>query len=669
MKLSPQQRRAVETIDGALLIFAGAGSGKTRVITQRIRYLLTEKKVSPEHILAVTFTNKAAREMKERIEQMSVPSDIVKRLTVSTFHSLGLRIVTAHHRILGYPARFAVYSSYEQVELMKQVMADHGYSREHFSPKMLVHLISRIKNTPSLLTSSSFLLQSHLHVVAKKLYPFYRETMKTAGGVDFDDLLLLPLELFAERPDIAKKYSEQFRYIMVDEYQDTNPVQYRLIKQLSTVHGNICVVGDDDQSIYSWRGAVVDNILNFHHDFDPCTVIKLEENYRSVKPIVEHASQLIAHNGKRADKQSFSSRDAEVGEGIAVHTFSNESAEADFVAREIVNARQAYRNLGSVAVIVRANAQTRFFEMAFSRLSIRYTVIGGQKFFENKESKDLLAYLHVIINPSSSIFLRRVINYPSRGIGTTTQQLLYDEAEKRALSPGVLLTGHALSSERFSDKQLTALSQFSSLIKRFRTLALQGMPPAELVAELVDAIGIRDEIARSAENEAVAAIRLENIDAFISSVAEHADEHRGESTVDVLFDFVNSVALIQSGEEQEEQGGVTIITAHSSKGLEFDTVFLVGMYDGGIPNIRALKEGGLEEERRLCYVAMTRAKKRLYITWLQSVRVRGRVESTNRSRFIEEAGLNENSRFFSKVSVEESIMAELKALRNRLTSE
>lgn len=660
MRLSKVQQQAVETTEGALLIFAGAGSGKTRVITQKIHYLLTQKRVNPENILAVTFTNKAAREMKERVASLVKNPEVAQRITVSTFHSLGLRILKQNHAVVGYPSNFVIYSAYEQVELMKQVMSEQGYSKEQFSPKMLTHAISSIKSDPDVQYSSSFLLSSPINVVAKKLFPFYTESMKTAGGVDFDDLLMLPLVIFKKRPDIGKRYAQQFRYIMVDEYQDTNPTQYRLIKELSSHHKNICVVGDDDQSIYSWRGAVVENILNFHKDFDSCIVIKLEENYRSVKIIVDAASKLIENNGKRAEKKTFSAKVAEVGEGISYHALPNEQDEAKFVSTKIANALQNHQSLGSVAVLVRANAQTRPFEMAFARLSIPYTVIGGQKFFENKESKDLLAYLQLLVNPNSEISLRRVINYPARGIGTTTQQKLYAEAEKRKVGVITLLAQDALHS--FAPKQQEALRAFSHIYQDLKKMLQQNTPAMKLISHLVDRIMIRQEVARSAENETVGAIKIDNIDSFISALAQHADENRRMKTSEIIIDFINSVALIQSGEEEEKHQGVSIITAHSSKGLEFDAVFLIGMYDGGMPNHRALKEGGVEEERRLCYVAMTRAKKRLFISLPNTVRIKGRIESTRPSRFLKEADISETTRFVSNRTVDQEkndILAEI----------
>ncbi|MCK5808443.1 UvrD-helicase domain-containing protein [bacterium] len=664
MQLSQVQQKAVETIEGALLIFAGAGSGKTRVITQKIHYLLSTKRVSPENILAVTFTNKAAREMRERVASLIANEEIVRELTISTFHSLGLRIIKRNHAVIGYPSNFIIYSSYEQVELMKQVMSERGYSKEQFSPKMLVHAISSIKNNPDLLHLSSFLLRSPINVVAKKLYPFYVETMKTAGGVDFDDLLMLPLTIFNKRPDIKDKYAKQFQYIMVDEYQDTNPTQYRLIKELSSHHQNICVVGDDDQSIYSWRGAVVENILNFHKDFDNCTVIKLEQNYRSVSTIVEAAAKLIEQNGTRAEKKTFSSQIADVGEGISLRSFPDEQAEADFVSTTIFNSLQNYNSLGNIAVLVRANAQTRPFEMAFARRSIPYTVIGGQKFFENKESKDLLAYLQLLVNPSSEVSLRRIINYPTRGIGTTTQQKIYAEAAKRSVSVITLLAQNSL--DAFSPKQQESLRAFSQLYQKVQKMVQNNTPPVQLISYLVDRINIRQEVAKSSENETVGAIRIDNIDSFISALSQHADENRGMQTSGIIIDFINSVALIQSGEEEKKFNGVSIITAHSSKGLEFDTVFLIGMYDGGLPNSRALKEGGVEEERRLCYVAMTRAKKRLFISYPHTVRVKGRIETTHPSRFLKEAEISGDTRFFSKNSIEEDKSALFEEMLKKL---
>lgn len=422
--LSDVQKKAVLTTEGPVLVFAGAGSGKTRVITYRIAYLIKEKDVSPENILAVTFTNKAAKEMKGRIASLLDDDTIVKNITVSTFHSLGLRILKAEHKKIGYPSNFVIYTPYEQVELLKKIMDERGVSRERFSPSSTLAILSSYKNDPSLRDDKT-LNTNPKYRVAKELYPFFNDALKAAGAMDFDDLIIKVNELFDNNPDVRKKYASKFRYIMVDEYQDTNTSQYRIIKHLASVHGNVCVVGDDDQSIYSWRGAKVENILNFERDFEGCTVIKLEENYRSIDTIVEAASSLIQKNRVRANKKVFTSNNASEGEGIEIIDCDDEKDEAERIAQIVDDYITEGLEYKHMAVLIRANHQSAAFEFAFRKDRIPYKIIGGQKFFENKEIKDLVAYLRILVHPRDEISFRRIINYPTRGIGTTCQEILF----------------------------------------------------------------------------------------------------------------------------------------------------------------------------------------------------------------------------------------------------
>ena len=399
--LSAPQEKAVKTTEGAVLVFAGAGSGKTRVITHRIAWLVEGKSVSPDNILAVTFTNKAAKEMRERLHSLIDSEEDSNRLTICTFHALGLSILRAEHDKIGYPADFTIYSPYEQSELMKRVMADEKVSTERFSAQAIVSAISKMKNDPALRGKSSFLVSNLTNAVANRLFEPYCRAMKVRAALDFDDLISLTVGLLKNDDAIRIKYASKYKYIMVDEYQDTNFSQFEFVKLLSSVHKNICVVGDDDQSIYSWRGANVENILNFERDFGNVTIVKLEENYRSISEIVDTAGTLIAHNTKRSPKKCFASRKGEAGEGIKVVRKPNEKDEADFTAQEIMKWKSSEGvNYNDVAVIVRANFQTRLFEVAFSQFGIPFVVVGGSRFFENKEIKDILAYMGqtIVIN-------------------------------------------------------------------------------------------------------------------------------------------------------------------------------------------------------------------------------------------------------------------------------
>ncbi|HSA32099.1 MAG TPA: UvrD-helicase domain-containing protein [bacterium] len=638
LRLSDTQREAVTATDGPLLVFAGAGSGKTRVITCRIAYLLGEKRIAPEEILAVTFTNKAAREMKERVASIVNDPSVTRRLTVCTFHSLGLQILKREHTVIGYPAHFVVFSPYEQVELMKKVMEEERISREQYSPYSVMAVVSRLKNDPDLFNDQRFYLGNIRHGVARRLCEPYQRALKAAAAMDFDDLIMKPLELFEQNEEIRKRYAAKWRYLMVDEYQDTNRAQYRLIRELSSVHGNVCVVGDDDQSIYSWRGARVENILEFEQDFPGTRVVKLEENYRSVAEIVETAGRLIGFNRTRAEKKVFARRRAEEEKPITIHTVMDEAEEADRVAREIVSLSAGGLRYTDLAVMVRTNAQTLPFEKAFARQRIPYRVIGGQKFFENKEIKDLVAYLRILVRPDDEISLRRIINYPTRGIGTVAVEKLFEIAaveRSPALSVAERIGEYAL----LSPAQRDAIAKFSTL---YRGLVdeMACREPVPFAEHLIRTIGIEEAIHRSGESDESVAIRLENIREFVSAVSYHHAERPAEVPREFWLDLINAVALIQSGDENDKKKGVNIITAHSAKGLEFEVVFVPGFYQGGMPNRLALEEGNIEEERRLCYVAFTRARRRLFITIPRMIKVRGRTMPTTVSVFLSEAGLS-----------------------------
>jgi len=643
--LSDVQKEAVQTTEGPLLIFAGAGSGKTRVITYRIVYLMKAKKIAPENILAVTFTNKAAKEMKERVSSLVDDPALIKKLTISTFHALGLQILKKEHKQINYPANFVLYTPYEQTELLKKVMEEKNISRERFSARGLLSIISNLKNNPELLDNKNYFFNIK-NSVAKELFPIYNQALRLAGAMDFDDLIIKVIELFKKHDDIRKKYAIRYQYVMVDEYQDTNSAQYLIVKYLTSEYKNLCVVGDDDQSIYSWRGAKVENILNFHNDFKGCKIVKLEQNYRSIDEIVNAASRLIHYNKTRAAKTVFTENKASSEDGIEVIYKSDEIQEAEFITSKIEELVSSGNKIyGDMAIIVRANHQTRPFEIAFSRRRVPFTIIGGQKFFENKEIKDLIAYLRILINPNDEISLRRIINYPTRGIGLTTQDKLFDFATLQKKSAAEIVMNIEEYEEHFKKSQIKSLGKFKELYHNLQTLMLNSDDPVEFARKLVRSVEIQPQILKTAENDTVAKIKFENINEFINAVSYYGAGNEFSTPLSFYTDFINSISLIQSADEKETKSNVNIITAHSAKGLEFDTVFLIGFYMGGFPNRIAIEEGNIEEERRLCYVAITRAKRKLIITIPSTVRNYGRLETATKSIFLREAGL-EDERYY-----------------------
>jgi len=638
--LNEVQSKAVTKTEGAILVFAGAGSGKTRVITHRIAYLINDLKISPEKILAVTFTNKAAKEMKERVETLLDTTIDTSGLTVSTFHSLGFRILKKESKKIDYPPGFTIYSPYEQNELMKKVMNQQNISSERFSSRMILSAISKLKNNPDLFNNPEFLISNINFATAKKLLGPYEDNLKTMGAMDFDDLIVKTVALLKNDKEVLDKYAGKYQYIMVDEYQDTNSAQFELINLLASHYRNIFVVGDDDQCIYSWRGARVENILNFENNYPDCTVIKLEQNYRSLKEIVDAANRLISNNRVRADKRSFSSIKAHGNEGIKVVEVNNESAEADYVARTISGWLTKGVKPSDIAIIIRANSQSKPFEVSLSQYGISYQIIGGSKFFENKEIKDIIAYLRVLLNPNDEISLRRIINYPTRGIGNSTIEKLIKTSGSVGIPPAVFLKNLDSYGGIFKPEQLRALNNFRNLILELSE-NMKTLDPVDFSVRLISSIGIENEVRKSSENEAVAKIRIDNIRAFIDAVATDPLKNDQRTAKSFFYEFINAITLIQSGEEKNKANSVIIITAHSAKGLEFERVFLTGFYQGGFPNHMALEEHNVDEERRLAYVAMTRAKRFLTITLPGSCSFRGNTRDTQNSIFIKEAGLDE----------------------------
>jgi DNA helicase II / ATP-dependent DNA helicase PcrA len=607
--LNPQQQAAVKCTEGSLLVLAGAGTGKTRVITMRIAYLLHQG-ATPDSVLAVTFTNKAANEMRARVAQL-VDKAEAKKITVCTFHSLCVRILRQDIERLGYKTNFVIYDEGDQLGLIRKIIARISAKNEKLDPNQAKNLISKAKN----INPWSGLAREADGKAGEASLPAavfhrYQEDLKAANAVDFDDLLILTVGLFDQYPDVAEKWQARYRYIMVDEFQDTNRLQLELIRFLGADHRNVCVVGDDDQSIYGWRGAEVANILEFEHHFPNPEIVKLEQNYRSTSSILGAANSIIRHNPRRRPKSLWS----ENGEGdkVMVMEVPDDHEEANYVISEIQKRQHAGSlNWSRFAVIFRMNAQSRLLEENLRRLRIPYRIIGGRSFFERREVKDILAYLSCLANPSDDLNLLRIINTPTRGIGNSTVELAVAESNEHKTSIYETLRSPAFV-ELLSSRTRTAVEKFTELLDRYETELLQ--PLANLsgsVEKLLGEIDYAGDLRRSCKTPEEALNREENIRELVRTLGDYqARSNEG------LSGFLAEVTLDQDREEKSESDhdGVTLITFHAAKGLEFPHVFLVGIEEGILPHDRSKVDGHLDEERRLFYVGITRAMESLTIT-------------------------------------------------------
>ena len=612
--LNEWQLDAVKTTDGPLLILAGAGSGKTRVLTYRVAYLVNEHNVDPYNILAITFTNKAANEMKDRI--MGILGPRAYNIQISTFHALGVLIVKENYEKAGYKANFTILDSDDSLTLIKKIIKDLNLDPKTYNPKAIRNQISGAKN--SLLTAKEYdkYANTEFEQVVLRVYEKYEEKLAINNSLDFDDLLMLPIKIFREYPDVLKKYQERFKYILIDEYQDTNEAQYILVKMLSAKYKNICVVGDNDQSIYSFRGANYHNILNFEHDYPNSKVIMLEKNYRSTKNILNAANDVIKNNKERKDKNLWT--DNEDGSKIKYHRASDEKDEAFYVVNEIKDLISNGEKLNDIAVLYRTNAQSRNIEESLLRENIPYRVIGSFYFYNRKEIKDLIAYLKVIYNSNDDVNLLRIINVPKRGIGDKTIQNLTIKANDENVS---------LFDAIDSGKELI----FKETINKLREIS-EKSSLTELVDAILEKTGIKAELI--SENSIEADVRLENLEEF-KTITKNYEESRGIVSLD---EFLNEISLVSDVEEyRNREDVITLMTIHSAKGLEFKDVFLIGLEEGIFPHQAAFFDANeLEEERRLCYVAITRAKEKLWIINAKRRTIYG-VDSVNPpSRFIGE---------------------------------
>ena len=611
--LNEQQKKAVLHDKGPMLVLAGAGSGKTKVLTSRIANLI-ENGVSPANILAITFTNKAAREMKERVVNL-VGYD-ANYIQISTFHSLGLKILKENYEFLGYDKNFIILDSDDTLTVVKKIMKELNMNPKYYNPRELRSKISSAKN--ELIDPTGF---SKVEFDSKvvTLYKKYCEKLKEGNSVDFDDLLILPIKLFKISENILTNYQERYKYILIDEYQDTNEAQYVFSKMLAAKYRNIFVVGDNDQAIYAFRGANFKNILNFEKDYQNCKTILLEENYRSTQNILNAANSVIKHNRQRKDKNLWSNN--EIGEKIKYIKTDDEKAEGEFVTKEIkklINEKNI--NYEEIAILYRTNAQSRSIEEAMLKANIPYKIIGSFYFYNRKEIKDLLCYLRLINNPNDDISLTRVINVPKRGIGDKTVGNITAKAE----SAGISLFEAIDSGKELAFKQL-----IEDLRKTCENLSL-----TEMVDQILEKSGMKEELTneKTLENE----IRLENLEEF-KSITKNYEEEIGEIS---LMDFLNEISLVSDVTEHSDgKNKVSLMTVHSVKGLEFDYVFVIGMEEGIFPHYNSINEGtndAIEEERRLCYVAITRAKKELWIINCKKRMLYGQTKCNPPSRFLDE---------------------------------
>jgi len=625
--LNPPQQEAVQHATGPLLILAGAGSGKTRVITRRIAYLIARRGVQPWNILAVTFTNKAADEMRKRVEQLLGARGL--GVALGTFHSTCVRILRKWHVELGFRSSFVIYDDADQLGVIRDCLKALNLSEKALSPRSVLARISRAKN--EMLTPGEYagMAADFTEERTAKIYSMYQERLRASHAVDFDDLLMLTVLLFRDHPHILEYYERLWRYVLVDEYQDTNQAQYQIVNFLSRRHGNLCVVGDDDQSIYRWRGADLNNILDFERDHPGCRVIKLEQNYRSTQNILDAAGGVVANNAGRKGKTLWTENPA--GEAIVVYQAGDEQAEAGFIVERIRElAAEQGHSLDDFAVFYRTNAQSRVLEDALRRAVTPYVIVGGLRFYERKEVKDLLAYLRLVANPDDAQSFKRIVNVPARGIGAASVKKLEGLAQSERVSIWEACT-RIKSRKILGPKILKALEGLVALIEKTRA-KLDLLTPPELIVELLEVTGYLADLKNEGTIEAQS--RMENLQELVSAAREFMDQSEDRS----LQAFLDSVALIADIDTLAEgKGTVTLMTLHSAKGLEFPVVFMTGMEEGVFPHTRSLSEDAeLEEERRLCYVGMTRAEQRLFLTSAMSRRLYNSDSYNLPSRFLDE---------------------------------
>ena len=624
--LNDAQKQAVETTAGPLLVLAGAGSGKTKTLTHRIAYLLTHERVCPNEILAVTFTNKAAREMRERLAHLTRQENSRRFMPwMGTFHGICVRILRMDGEHIGVPQNFIIYDEDDRQGLIKQAMKRLSIGTDKVKPRAVSSAISNAKN--DLLTPDEYAANANypFQQSVAKIYDTYERLRSEAGALDFDDLLIETVRLLRDVPDVRSKYRQRFNHILIDEYQDTNAAQYAIVKFLVNDARNICVVGDDWQSIYSWRGADFKNILNFERDFPGATVVKLEQNYRSTGAILDAAQQVISKNLERTDKKLWTNEGR--GAPVQIQAVMDESEEAYVVASRITAQTSiGARDFGDFAVLYRTNAQSFAFERAFMQQRIPYQLVGGVRFYDRKEIKDIVAYLRLLYQPNDRMSFSRIVNVPARGLGATSvEKFLLWQAETDMDIVAALANADQTST--LTPRAKNAFMQLGDTLGALQARVMSSTNPSEIIEQLIEKTGYRDYVLdgtpQAEEREANLGVLAADAQAFAT-----------------LPDFLEEVALMSTADQANDAAKVTLMTLHAAKGLEFPVVFMAGMEDGLFPSERALEEGSrsLEEERRLCYVGMTRARQELYLTYAQSRQQFGQRSYRTPSRFLEDMG-------------------------------
>ena len=626
--LNKEQYEGATTIDGQVLILAGAGSGKTRVLTHRIAHMVDDLDIPPYNILAITFTNKAAKEMKDRVKALI--GERAENMWISNFHSTCVRILRREIDKLGYKSSFTIYDSSDQKTLVKECMKTLNINEKDITEQEIMGKIGKAKDRMQ--DVRSFMLENESNFREKKIadaYEMYQKRLKENNALDFDDLIFKTVELFKKNPEVLDFYQNKFKYIMVDEYQDTNGAQYELVKLLAAKYKNICVVGDDDQCIYQWRGADIENILSFEKDYPSAKVIKLEQNYRSKGNILDAANTVIINNSHR--KSKVLRTEQEGGSKIKVYRAYADSDEGDFVGMQISKIKEAEnKNYNDFAILYRTNAQSRIFEESFRRKGIPYKIVGGTRFYDRKEIKDMLAYLKVIINPQDDISIKRIINVPKRSIGDATVNKVQDFAENFELNMWDALA-EVRTIPTLTARNVSTIEPFVGLMERFMELS-EVIPVSELIKTILEETGYLKQLKESKEIEDKS--RIDNLEELVSDAVEFEKSSEDKT----LSAYLEKVSLVQDTDKiEDEDDSVVLMTVHSAKGLEFPVVFMVGMENGIFPgNASFEKESEMEESRRLCYVGITRAKEVLFMTSAEVRRVFGRTVAYPQSDFINE---------------------------------
>ena len=623
--LNSEQAKAVAYVGGPSLIFAGAGSGKTKVLTHKIAYLIDQQIISPEHILAVTFTNKAAKELRSRIE--NYVGKKVRSATIGTFHSICAQILRREIEPLGFTSGFTIYDEADQLSLMKKVIAERSIILQGITPQNILSKISSLKS--KWIEPESYQPRKGIlpELLVKQIYPYYQEALKQANSLDFDDLLIFPLKIFTAFPEVLEKYRRKYKFILVDEYQDTNKPQFMFIDALGKKHRRVCVVGDDDQSIYSWRGADIENILRFESAFPKAKVFKLEQNYRSTNTILKAASAVVSNNVNRAKKTLWSkNQEGEPLNKIQAEDEYDEAARiASCIQNEILHAKRKFKDF---AILYRTNAQSRVLEDILRRNNIVYVLVGGVKFYDRKEIKDTLAFFHLLCNPKDDVSFKRIVNFPPRGIGKTTLEYVENFAHKNHLSLYESLP--QVDSFELSPRSIQALAQFYQMVLRIQssrtTLSFE-----EWSRIVVLELGLRDYFKELGGEEALE--RLANVDELLNDISKFCSDEQNPT----LESYLEKVALnTQIDSWEDTKNAVSLMTLHSAKGLEFPVVFICGLNQGLLPMERDMSEKSIEEERRLFYVGLTRAKEKIYLSCSESRMYAGETKYSSESRFLSE---------------------------------